>query len=207
MFRFHLPSNQHLRRWLEKPSGRHSGLHDQRKLMAVHYFFFGKIARTVVDSNLGLLNSHLVCHFCTAQLVCGHSWKTLVFLLQSLSSHIPFLMGFSAIFLVKLSLRSRLICFFFTAGLKDHVLFSLLLSCRFPHFSLPVHTLTSDGSDSFPGNSEMCKLSFFLYTVSTVLMLLCSGGNLHWVNLFMVSGYTFLSRETAAILINSDFSF
>lgn len=71
MFRFHLPSNQHLRRWLEKPSGRHSGLHDQRILMAVHYFFFGKIARTVVDSHLGLLNSHLVCHFCTAQLVCG----------------------------------------------------------------------------------------------------------------------------------------
>ena len=132
MFRFHLPSNQHLRRWLEKPSGSHSGLCDQRILMAVHYFFFGKIARTVVDSNLGLLNSRLVCHFCTAQLVCGHSWKTLVFLLQSLSSHIPFLMGFSAIFLVKLSLRSRLICFFFTAGLKDHVLFSLLLSCRFP---------------------------------------------------------------------------
>lgn len=109
MFHFHLSSKQHLRRWLEKPSGRHSGLRDQRILTAVHYFFFGKIAGTVVDSNLGLLNSHLICHFCTAQLVRGHSWKTLVFLLQSLSSHIPFLMGFSAIFLVKVSLRSRVV--------------------------------------------------------------------------------------------------
>lgn len=52
----------------------------------------------------------------------------------------------------------------------------------------------------------MCNLASFctLYLQSDALV---QWGNLHWVNLFMVSGYTFLSRETAAILINSDFSF
>lgn len=130
--------------------------------MAIHHFFIRKIAWSVVNSNLGLLNVRPVSYIHAAQLACGHSQETLAFPLQSLSSHIPFLMRCSAIILANVSLRSRVIYFLFIADLQDSISFSLSSSPADSHISIsPIYTITSDRSDSFPGNPQMSKFSFF----------------------------------------------
>lgn len=92
-------------------------------------------------------------------LLCCHSLEALSFPYTP-QFHFLFPIRFSAVFLANVSARSKIVYFLFLIVscwlLRYHFAFFLLLSCT---FLSPQHTLSSESLDSFPGTSQICRLS------------------------------------------------